>query len=493
MELSKSKASLSREIGLNITVEKNKKSEKRISRNSILNDLINSRKTIKRREKSRGNSNKKHKRNKRSSKGAKLSLQDMASQNIKFPISQKKKNAMIHLIYETRLTDQLCMRPRTNLRSRRVKKSFNIKIKQHSPLPERTDINSSAIIMPPNNRESSALDLVQNFQRKKIGKMKLVLQQKYWPNTKIIKHEAGKVPSQKKMTRRRKKRRDILKKIKNEIYISQDPKYQSLEPMTEKNSNSQFNQGKSKLQRRKRNNFMSVISNSKSKIGTSVDGRGGGSNDLYTSKEATEDIEDPESLGEKLKNAINEKLSKNNSQKNTKNEKGANEYFHREPEGSVQNESFIILKTTKGNINVTESKESLNEKPNKANIYQRLFSTNYDKESEQSDGTKNELYLKRANTQGSDRYIKKIEKERKKVEEWKRSQRKINKNNKYIETLKSDKSRLNGKSLPRPAEVRAKHNSSYRDNLTNRILQRGTMSRENSKVEKKKCNYFSLA
>lgn len=72
-----------------------------------------------------------------------------------------------------------------------------------------------------------------------------------------------------------------------------------------------------------------------------------------------------------------------------------------------------------------ESKESLNEKPNKANIYQRLFSTNFDKESEQSDGnfwvlnvsgTKNELYLKRANTQGSDRYIKKIEKERKKVE-----------------------------------------------------------------------------
>lgn len=120
-----------------------------------------------------------------------------------------------------------------------------------------------------------------------------------------------------------------------------DPKCQSLEPMTEKNSNSHLNQGKSKLQRKK-NNFMSVVSDSKAKLASSVDSRGGGHNGLYTSKEATEVTEDPKSLGEKLKKAINEKLSKNNTQRDAKNEGGSSKYFYREPKGSAENEPSVI-------------------------------------------------------------------------------------------------------------------------------------------------------
>lgn len=52
------------------------------------------------------------------------------------------------------------------------------------------------------------------------------------------------------------------------------------------------------------------------------------------------------------------------------------------------------MKTTKGEVSVKNSKESFNKKPTKENIYQKLFSTNFDQEQNIFDGNISTLTLK---------------------------------------------------------------------------------------------------
>ncbi|CAI2359480.1 unnamed protein product [Moneuplotes crassus] len=475
--------------------------------------------------------------NRRYTKNSKCSIADITSSNIKFPINRKQKNEMIHRIYETRLTNQLkdwslsrlCIRPNTNLKVKRSKQK-NLKFKQRSPVPNQFDVNKSAVVMNRHELEPKASDMIVRHNRRKMCKMKLILQQKYWPNNKIIrpntnyKRQSLSCNRQKFMVHR-KKNRNFFKKtpVKNSSSRGQ----RKVAPMSVRNVNksredisssnlatkhfqsdrslkgprSSVNQHqmkqkldkfqnkckfKSRKTKRVKNNFTLIDEEEKEeeKSVKEVCKNAAELQNSIFSDEVRSKVETSRKASQ-LKKAETEKHN------NLKKEE-SNAYSRQNTEVPVRTDSSIIFKTTKGHISVMESKDSLNEKPSTANIYQRLFSKNFDKESDTFEDARKDLDLKRTNTQGSERYIRKIEKEKKKVEEWKRSQRRLNTNNKYIETLKSERTRLNGKTLPRPADVRVRQNFSYHDSLTNRILQRGKSIKESSQGGTKDCNYFNL-